>query len=108
MLVPHQGRWTAYWSIDDEIELYVDVTTTPVWTPEGVTAVDLDLDVVRWRGGPVQVLDEDEFDQHREALAYPADVVEGARETAAWLAEAIRSRTEPFGNTGPSWLARLV
>jgi uncharacterized protein len=108
MLVPRQGRWTAYWNVDDEIELYVDVTTTPVWTPEGVTTVDLDLDVVRWRGGRVQVLDEDEFNEHRVALAYPAEVVAEARVTAAWLVEAITSRAEPFGGVGLSWLARLV
>jgi hypothetical protein len=108
MLVPGEGRWTAYWSVDDEIELYVDVTTTPEWTTEGVTAVDLDLDVVRWRGGGVEVLDEDEFDEHRVALAYPPDVVAGARATAAWLVEAITARREPFGSTGPAWLAHLV
>jgi uncharacterized protein len=108
MLVPWEGRWTAYWSVDDEIELYVDVTTTPVWTPGGITAVDLDLDVVRWRGGGVEVLDEDEFDEHRAALAYPAPVVEEARATTAWLVDAITSRAEPFGAVGLTWLSQLT
>ena len=108
MLVPRQGRWTAYWSVDGEIELYVDVTTTPVWTAEGVTAVDLDLDVVRWRSGGVEVLDEDEFDEHRVALAYPAELVEEARATAAWLVDALISGAEPFGAVGQGWLAQLT
>ena len=46
-------------------EVYVDITTVPVWStqPDGVTvtAVDLDLDVVRGWSGRVWVDDEDEF-----------------------------------------------
>jgi len=53
------------------------------------------------------VLDEDEFDERRAAFGYPAEVVEEARATAAWLVDAITSRAEPFGAVGMSWLSQL-
>ena len=45
-------------------DVYVDITTVPVWLDgptRAVTAVDLDLDVVRGWTGRVWVDDEDEF-----------------------------------------------
>ena len=53
--------------------MYVDITTVPVWARRRtVTAVDLDLDVVRGWTGRVWVDDEDEFaDAPGRATAYP-------------------------------------
>ena len=47
LLVPAEGCWTAYFNAEDDMEIYVDVTTRPVLDGDTVTAVDLDLDVVR-------------------------------------------------------------
>ena len=52
-----------------------------------VTAVDLDLDVVRGWTGRVWVDDEDEFADHRVRFGYPADVVR----MAAPSCEAVRT-----------------
>ena len=56
-------------------DVYVDITTVPVWSGDTVTAVDLDLDVVRGWTGRVWVDDEDEFAAHRVRYAYPSDLV---------------------------------
>src|SRR5688572_16299207 len=51
VLVP-RGAWfvAAFNGLPADLEMYIDVTTVPLWTsPDEVTAVDLDLDVVRWR-----------------------------------------------------------
>lgn len=110
-LVPATGHWTAFWNERSRFEIYVDVTDRPAWSSarDEVTAVDLDLDVVRWRAdGAVEVLDEDEFAQHQVDLAYPASVIAGARATSDWLTEAVTLRCEPFDVVGPAWLRRAM
>ena len=72
-----------------------------------VTMVDLDLDVIRTRDGDLLLDDEDEFDEHRVTLGYPADVVALARRTADELMTAAAVGHEPFGPAGSRWLARL-
>ena len=107
LLMPAAGCWTACFNADNDMEIYVDVTTRPALDGDTVNAVDLDLDVVRWRrDGRVEVLDEDEFAEHQVQLAYPAELISQARQTCDWLVEAVSSRAEPFGETGASWLAR--
>jgi hypothetical protein len=88
------------------MEIYVDVTTRPALDDGTVRAVDLDLDVVRFRDGRVEVLDEDEFAEHQVQLGYPAELITQARQTCDSLAGAVLSRTEPFGQAGAEWLAR--
>jgi hypothetical protein len=110
MLVPAVGSWTAFWNADgpaSPFEVYVDVTTRPVRAPGVLTAIDLDLDVVRHRDGRVEVLDEDEFAEHRVRYGYPREVIDDARSTASWLVEAISARVAPFDDTGTAWLARV-
>lgn len=106
LLVQAEGCWTACFNAEYKVEIYVNVTTRPVLEGDTVTAVDLDLDVVRYVGGQVAVLDEDEFAEHQVRLAYPAELISQARETRDWLVEAVSSRTEPFGEAGAGWLAR--
>ena len=106
LLVPAEGCWTAYFNAEDDMEIYVDVTTRPVLDGDTVTAVDLDLDVVRYVDGRVEVLDEDEFAEHQVQLAYPAELISQARATCDWLVGAVSSRAEPFGQAGAAWLAR--
>lgn len=105
MLVPDTGCYTAFWNASGSVAIYVDVTTRPVVGDSVVEAVDLDLDVLRMAGGEVKIVDEDEFDLHREQLGYPAWLVEQARSTAGWLLTEISAGTEPFGDAGPAWLA---
>ena len=57
------------------LEIYVNVTTRPALDQGTVSAVNLDLDVVRWRDGRVEVLDEDEFAEHQVLLGYPAELI---------------------------------
>lgn len=106
LLVPAEGNWTACFNADGHLEIYADVTTRPVLANGQVTAVDLDLDVVRYWDGRVGVLDEDEFAEHQIELAYPAELISEARATCDWLVGAVSARTEPFGQAGPGWLAR--
>ncbi|GMA40931.1 DUF402 domain-containing protein [Mobilicoccus caccae] len=112
-LYPHEGMWVA--TINDtggtfSSRVYVDVTTQASWwhRPDGVlqvSAADLDLDVIRRFTGEVFVDDEDEFEDHRRQMGYPADLVEGARNTATMLYDRLRSRGEPFEEVAESWVS---
>jgi hypothetical protein len=107
-LVPNEGDWIAFWNQRSRFEIYVDVTSTPVWDGQEVTAVDLDLDVVRWRDSRVEVIDVDEFEEHQVRYGYPKAVIQGALDTADGLVNAVAHHREPFGETGPWWLAYVA
>jgi uncharacterized protein len=109
-LIPDGQWWTATFNGDPaKTEIYCDINTPPEWPrPDEVTAVDLDLDVVRVRADQrVMIIDEDEFAEHQVSYDYPAEVISRAERAAAWLAEAIGSGTEPFGTVYREWLDQI-
>ncbi len=90
-------------------DVYVDITTVPTWTstPTGdvVTAVDLDLDVVRGWTGRVWVDDEDEFADHRVRFGYPSDVVRLAVTSCADVRAEVEAGRAPYDRVAASgWL----
>lgn len=107
-LLPAAKWWTAIWSWERDDALYVDIITPPDWRGATVTMVDIDLDVVRWADGRVEVVDADEFEVNQNRYGYPPRLVDTARATAARLAVALENRHEPFGNVGDVWLAKAV
>jgi protein associated with RNAse G/E len=107
-LIPENKWWTAIWGWDQPHDLYVDIITPPQWNGSTVTMVDIDLDIVRWGDGRVEVLDEDEFSEHRAKFDYPDRLVDTARSTTASLAVTVEARHEPFGETGETWMARAL
>lgn len=110
-LIPPDLWWAAIFNdpTTPGMEVYVDVTTIPVWvTPDRVEMVDLDLDVVRRSDGTVYVDDEDEFEEHRVSLGYPPAMVDMARTVAARLAIALERRDAPFGQTATPWLEMVA
>jgi uncharacterized protein len=88
--------------------LYVDICTPAEWSDGMVTAIDLDLDVVRALDGTVAVHDEDEFDEHRVRFSYPDHIVAAARSAAAVTLAAIDAGREPFDGVGEAWLQQAV
>lgn len=109
LLVPPASGYVASFnarSADDPgAEIYVDMTTVPVWTtPTTMTAIDLDLDVVRLTDGTVYVDDEDEFAEHQVTYGYPPEVVALAEESCRWVHERVRDDLEPFGDVGRRWM----
>lgn len=108
MLVPTDGHWIAFWNRDDDAAVYVDVTDAPVVSDEAIRAIDLDLDVIVRRDGRVEVVDQDEFEEHRVALSYPDQVVADARRTAAWLEARLRVSGAPFDDSFRPWMEMAV
>lgn len=109
MVFPRDAWWTgSFNAAPNKTEIYCDVTTVPRW-PDAttVTMVDLDLDVIRRRGGRIFLDDEDEFAEHQARYGYPADVVDHARASADRLMRAVADRAEPFADGYRPWLALL-
>jgi protein associated with RNAse G/E len=111
VLFPRDAWWTATFNAAPRrTEIYCDITTPPRWpSPDEVTMVDLDLDVLRKRGadGPILV-DEDEFAEHQVRYGYPAEVIGAASEAAQWLMEAVAARVGAFGGAHERWLAMVA
>lgn len=95
-------------------EFYLDLTTVPAVHRGGagegltITAIDLDLDVVK-RFGQVEawIDDEDEFAEHSLRWNYPQDLIEATRAEADRLVPEVSSGVEPFGEVSRAWLAQL-
>ncbi|MFE9921141.1 DUF402 domain-containing protein [Streptomyces sp. NPDC005774] len=112
MSVPRGEWWTATFCADPGPEMYCDVCTVPEWSADGTVLrmVDLDLDVVRPRGGEAHIEDEDEFAEHRVRYGYPDNIVGKAWQTCEWLMEAGRrggEGVEPFASVYRHWLGLI-
>ncbi|WP_063805596.1 DUF402 domain-containing protein [Streptomyces sp. NRRL F-5122] len=110
--VPRGEWWTATFCADPGPEMYCDVCTVSEWNADGTVlrVVDLDLDVVRLHNGAAYIKDEDEFAEHQVSYGYPSWVSAKARQTCAWLMEAVRrdgDDVEPFASVHRHWL-RLI
>jgi len=110
MVFPDDAWWTAVFNAAPaETAVYCDITTPPRWpSPDEVTMVDLDLDVLRRRtDGRVVVVDQDEFAEHQIRYAYPAEVIEGAQKATDWLVETITADQEPFARDYLAWFEQI-
>lgn len=116
VLVPKDRPWVAtfYGGKDfghlHDCLVYVDMTTSAVWSLDGaeVTFVDLDLDVFQRHDGSVHVDDEDEFAQHQVEMDYPKDIIALAEQSRDEVLGAIRDGVPPFDQaTHLPWLAGM-
>jgi hypothetical protein len=106
-LFPHGQWWSALFNdAPHPTEVYCDITMPAEFGVDSVTAVDLDLDIRRYRDGTVRVMDEDEFEAHKVAYGYPPQVIAAARASCDWV-EANIADTEPFATTYQTYLAQV-
>lgn len=108
LCVPHSDWWVlSHNGAGPDLSHFVDISTPAVWGPGRVEMVDLDLDVVVWQDGTVEMEDEDEFALHQVQLDYPGELVAGARAAADRLFAEVSLGREPFFATAASWLLRV-
>ena len=55
---------------------YVNIAMPAVLEGEILSYTDLDIDVIRWADGRVEVLDRDDFEKNQVKYSYPPDVIE--------------------------------
>lgn len=110
-VIPDDDWWIAtfYAPLHAEIDIYVDITTPANWVSEThVTSIDLDLDVVRYRvDGRIEIVDEDELEEHTTLYGYPDEIVGRAKDAAEEIVDAMSERREPFDEAGWAWLAKV-
>ncbi len=111
VLVPHDAPFVATFyapEADPPCAVYVDISTPPTVDEGGVSAVDLDLDVIKGWTGRVWVDDEDEFAAHRQELGYPDELVALAVRSCAQVRAEVETATPPYdAATARGWLAEL-
>ena len=104
-----QRGWLAtFHAVGGPVQVYVDMTTPPVWDGSVLRAVDLDLDVVRGRTGRVWVDDEDEFAAHRVRFGYPEDVSRLAMTSCDRVLAAVVAGHPPYDGSSAGWLDLLA
>ena len=68
-----------------------------------------DADVVQGVSGRVWIDDEDEFADHRVRFGYPAEIIEGALASCAWVETSVQRGDAPFdAATAEPWLAAVA
>ena len=107
-LIPPGAWWALSWWLGHEtIELYVNIQTPAVWSGDLLTTVDVDLDVIRFTDGRVEVVDRDEFELHQARYGYPEDLVVTTERVTAQAFDLTVANTPPFdGAVARRWVGR--
>jgi protein associated with RNAse G/E len=103
-----RGWLATFHSPGGHVSVYVDVIAPPTWDGPVVTAIDLDLDVVRLADGLVFVDDEDEFAEHQVRYSYPAELIAAARASCDRLQALVGGGHPPYDGSHLVWLERLA
>ena len=97
----------SWWPGHPEFDLYVNIDTPAVWEHDRIMCVDLDLDVIRFVDGRVELVDQDEFDEHQVRYGYPPELVAAATKAGAEALDLVRRNVAPFdGSTAEAWKER--
>ena len=83
---------------------YVNIALPARWNGERVSAVDMDLDIVRKAStGEMFVDDEDEFAQHIDKFGYSDDLIEKCRSEVTRIQGAMKGRQGIFSDEIFRW-----
>lgn len=75
---------------------YFNINLPPEFDGNTLDLVDLDLDLLLWPDGRIELLDEAEFERNASAYGYPPETVRKARETVNEVLEMIRRGALPI------------
>jgi len=100
--------WTPTWWLGHpDVALYVNIDTPAVWEDARISVVDLDLDVIRFSDGRVEVVDEDEFALHQQRFGYPPELISAAEAATATALDLVSRNESPFdGDAASRWTHR--
>lgn len=83
---------------------YVNIATPAEWDADIVTAIDMDLDIIRLAADGIVVIDdEDEFEDHTNLFQYPRMLVEKCRTELTRLHGAMEQREGVLSDAIFSW-----
>ncbi|MGG5172804.1 DUF402 domain-containing protein [Pseudarthrobacter sp. J1738] len=95
-----------------DFRVYADIVSHSKWTPMRpagweISAIDMDLDVVRSTTRGDYIDDEDEFLEHQEIFGYPQELIAATRNAADQLFEHLEQSTGPFDGSAAAWFEKL-
>ncbi len=96
-LIPRAAWWIAAWHPE---YVSVDICKPPTLTCDEWCYTDLEIDLLAFSDGRVEIEDEDEFAAACEAGQIPPDEEDSARAAARKVERCMRRRKEPFGRLG--------
>jgi protein associated with RNAse G/E len=109
--IPPAGWFLAHFLVGHpDLDIYIDIAAPAKWSERGASLVDLDFDVVVWNDGRrPELVDEDEFEDHRVRFGYPDDLVESARAAATDVFAKASLGEPPFRfDVAAPWLAAVT
>jgi protein associated with RNAse G/E len=93
-------RWYNVWHICEQVShtnlIYVNIAMPATLQASGIEWTDLDLDYRVHPDNSVELLDQAEFEQNRQSMGYPPDLVEQVQVACREVETGLRSRTYPF------------
>ena len=97
--------WTPIWWLGHpEVEVYININTPPVWDGDRIVTTDVDLDVIRFCDGRVEIVDHDEFELHQKLYEYPHELIEAAAMAADEAKRLAEAAAPPFdGAAARAW-----
>lgn len=110
MFVPRSKGYVARFfttAREDGRNLFIDLVHDVYWSKNTrtITAIDMDLDIVRDRSG-VWVDDRNDFDHNRIMMKYPAVLVNEIENNVSNILDMLELPLEPFGNRSIYWFNR--
>jgi protein associated with RNAse G/E len=78
--------------------IYCNIAKPATFENEVIDYVDLDIDVIRWPDGRMDVLDRDDFEKNILKYAYPDDVIASAERALTELLGLIEGGEFPFNS----------
>lgn len=92
------GQWYNVVSLIEEqgIRYYCNIASPPYVSGQVITYIDYDLDVIRTTDGGVQIVDQEEYAQHKVNYHYPDIVDRKVKGGMDRLLQRIRGNEAPF------------
>lgn len=78
------------------IYYYCNLASPSLYDGEAIKNIDYDLDVKVFPDGKVDILDEDEYQQHSQEMNYSKEICEIVEQAMQDLLEIIKEKKEPF------------
>lgn len=80
------------------IYYYCNLASPSLYDGEAIKNIDYDLDIKLYPSGEYEILDEDEYRQHREEMHYPDDIRQIVESQMQELIRRIKEMEDPFND----------
>lgn len=80
------------------IYYYCNLASPSLYDGEAIKNIDYDLDIKLYPSGEYEILDEDEYCQHREEMNYPTEIRQIVESQMQELIRRIKEMEDPFND----------